>query len=84
MMIRLSLPLLAAALPAQTARPSLDYAIAATIRDTCTEWAKARQLRVAIVVLEPHGMPVTLAHMDGVSAAGGEIEIGRASCRERV
>jgi uncharacterized protein GlcG (DUF336 family) len=71
----LAFALLAAALPAgaQTARPSLDYASAATIRDTCVQWAGAKQLRVAIVVLEPHGMPVTLAHMDGVSAAGGEI-----------
>jgi glc operon protein GlcG len=71
-MIRL-LALLIAVLPAQTARPSLDYASAATIRDTCIQWAKSKQLRVAIVVLEPHGMPVTLAHMDGVSVAGGEI-----------
>lgn len=66
----LALALLAGA---QTARPALDYASAAAIRDTCVQWAKSKQLRVAIVVLEPHGMPVTLAHMDGVSVAGGEI-----------
>ncbi len=58
---------------AQTARPSLDYATAATIRDTCISWATARRLRLAIVVLEHHGMPVTVAHMDGVSMGGGEI-----------
>jgi uncharacterized protein GlcG (DUF336 family) len=58
---------------AQTARPRLDYANAATIRETCLHWAAERKLRVAIVVLEPHGMPVTLAHMDDVSVAGGEI-----------
>lgn len=70
-----ALALLVTTLPAsaQTARPSLDYASAATIRDTCVAWAKERQLRVAIVVLEPHGMPVTLAHMDGASAAVSEI-----------
>ena len=58
---------------AQTVRPALDYTSAATIRDTCVNWAKTRNLRIAIVVLEPHGMPVTIAHMDGVSMGGGEI-----------
>ncbi|MDT8760188.1 heme-binding protein [Sphingomonas psychrotolerans] len=58
---------------AQTLRPGLDYRSAAKIRDTCLQWAGARKLRVAIIVLEPHAMPVTLAHMDGVSVAGGEI-----------
>lgn len=58
---------------AQTARPTLDYASAATIRDACLTWAKQRSLKLAVVVLEPHGMPITLAHMDGVSNAGGEI-----------
>lgn len=57
----------------QTARPALDYASAATIRDTCLTWAKQRGLKVAIFVLDPRAMPVTLAHMDGVSTAGGEI-----------
>lgn len=57
----------------QTARPALDYASAATIRDTCLAWAKQRGLKVAIVILDPRAMPVTLAHMDGVSTAGGEI-----------
>lgn len=65
--------LLAGPVAAQTARPALDYAAAATIRDTCVSWAKAHGLKVAIVVLEPHGMPVTLAHMDGVSMGGGEV-----------
>jgi len=75
MIHRLSLTMLLLAAPAaaQTARPALDYASAATIRDTCVNWAKARNFRMAIVVLEPHGMPVTLAHMDGVSMGGGEI-----------
>lgn len=64
---------LAAPATAQTARPVLDYASAATIRDTCVAWAKTRTLKLAVVVLEPHGMPVTLAHMDGVSMGVGEI-----------
>jgi glc operon protein GlcG len=57
----------------QTARPSLDYASAATIRDTCVKWAGERGLKVALVVLDARAMPVTLAHLDGVSMAGGEI-----------
>lgn len=57
----------------QSARPMLDYVSAAAIRDTCLAWAKQRGLKVAIVILDSRAMPVTLAHMDGVSAAGGEI-----------
>ncbi|MFL9839608.1 heme-binding protein [Sphingomonas sp. ST-64] len=57
----------------QTARPVLDYASAATIRDTCLAWATKRGLKIAVFVLDPRAMPVTLAHMDGVSTAGGEI-----------
>jgi glc operon protein GlcG len=65
--------LVAAPTEAQTVRSALDYASAATIRDACVAWAKARDLKMAIVVLEPHGMPVTLAHMDNVTTGGGEI-----------
>lgn len=65
--------LIATPAAAQTTRPVLDYASAATIRDTCVAWAKAHGFRIAIVVLEPHGMPVALAHMDGVSMGGGEV-----------
>ncbi|MBO9715097.1 heme-binding protein [Sphingomonas sp.] len=76
-------PLLAAALllasPAQTVRPVLDYASAATIRDGCIDWAKAHGLRMAIYVLEPHGMAVTLAHMDGVNPGTGEIALWKAT-----
>ncbi|TGX54364.1 hypothetical protein E5A73_09695 [Sphingomonas gei] len=63
---------------AQTARPVLDYASAAKIRDTCVAWARAHNINVAIVVLENHGMPMTLAHMDGVSAGVGEIAMWKA------
>jgi uncharacterized protein GlcG (DUF336 family) len=64
---------------AQTARPTLDYASAAKIRDTCLDYARAHNLRVAVVVLENHGMPVTLAHMDGVSMGVGEIALWKAT-----
>lgn len=66
-------PLAAIPCAAQTARPALDYGSAAAIRDSCVAWARQRGMKVTIVVLEPHGMAVTLAHMDGVSTAGGEI-----------
>lgn len=57
----------------QTARPALDYASTSTIRDTCVKWARERGMNVALVVLDARAMPMTLAHMDGVSMAGGEI-----------
>jgi len=76
--------LLAAALlgvpaSAQTPRPVLDYASAARIRDTCLDYARAHNLRVAVIVLDNHGMPVTLAHMDGVSVGAGEIALWKAT-----
>ncbi|MFA5962552.1 MAG: heme-binding protein [Sphingomonas sp.] len=79
-----SLVLAAAALlgmpaSAQTTRPALDYASAAKIRDTCLDYARAHNLKIAVVVLENHGMPVTLAHMDGVSVGVGEIALWKAT-----
>lgn len=79
-----SLILVAAALlgmpaAAQTPRPALDYASAARIRDTCLDFARAHHLRVAVVVLDNHAMPVTLAHMDGVSVGVGEIALWKAT-----
>jgi glc operon protein GlcG len=65
--------LLATSAAAQTARPTLDYASAATIRDTCLAWAKDHKLKVAIAVMDSRGMLVAYAHMDGVTMAGGEI-----------
>ncbi len=37
---------------AQTPRPMLDYASAATIRDACIAWAGERKLTVAIAVFD--------------------------------
>ena len=68
-----TLPLGLAPARAQTEYPALDYASAATIRDGCLAWATARTAHVAIIILEPHGMPITSAHMDGVTMGGGEI-----------
>ena len=44
-----------APLQAQTARPMLDYASAATIRDTCIAWASDRNLAVAVAVFDESG-----------------------------
>lgn len=54
---------------AQTARPMLDYASAATIRDTCLAWAGARDLKVAVAVYDEAGRLITFAFMDGTPTA---------------
>ncbi len=54
---------------AQSARPMLDYATAATIRDTCLVWAGERDLNVAIAVYDEAGRLITFAFMDGASTA---------------
>lgn len=58
---------------AQTPRPMLDYASAATIRDTCIAWAAERDLAVAVAVYDEAGRLLAFAHMDGGSTAVGEI-----------
>jgi uncharacterized protein GlcG (DUF336 family) len=62
------------ALPAsaQTPRPMLDYASAATIRDTCVAWAGERNLTVAIAVFDESGTLLAFAHMDGAASAVGD------------
>ena len=57
---------------AQTARPMLDYATAATIRDTCLDWAQARDLTVAVAVYDEAGRLLTFAIMDGTPTAVAE------------
>jgi len=66
------LALLALPASAQTPRPMLDYASAATIRDTCVAWAKERNLAVAVAVFDESGKLVAFAHMDGAASAVGE------------
>jgi uncharacterized protein GlcG (DUF336 family) len=62
---------LALALPAsaQTARPMLDYASAAKIRDACLSWAGERKLNVAVAVFDETGRLITFAFMDGTATA---------------
>jgi glc operon protein GlcG len=55
--------------PAQTARPMLDYATAATVRDGCLAWAGERQLTVAVAVYDEAGRLITFAMADGTPTA---------------
>ena len=72
-MVAVAMFALAAPATGQTARPALDYASAATIRDACLAWAAERNLKVAVAVFDRHGLLVTAAHMDGAPTAVGEI-----------
>lgn len=54
---------------AQTARPMLDYASAATIRDTCLAWAAERGLTVAVAVYDEAGRLIAFALADGAPTA---------------
>ena len=51
--------------PAQTARPMLDYATAAKMRDSCLAWAGERGLHMAIAIYDSEGRLIAFAHMDG-------------------
>jgi glc operon protein GlcG len=62
----------AAPLGAQTARPMLDYASAATIRDGCVAWATERKLAVAVAVFDERGTLMAFALMDGAASAVGD------------
>ena len=66
---------LALAVPAtaQTPRPMLDYATAATMRDACVAYARAHGTAVAIAIYDDEGRLVTYAVMDGVVNAAGEL-----------
>ena len=62
-----------AALHAQTLRPMLDLRTAETIRDTCLEWAGARDLHIAIAIYDEAGRLITFSMMDGASSAVADI-----------
>ena len=57
---------------AQTARPMLDYASAAKIRDGCVAWASERKLSVAVAVFDERGTLMAFALMDGAASAVGD------------
>ena len=68
----LALSILAVPAGAQTARPMLDYASAAKIRDGCVTWASERKLSVAIAVFDERGTLMAFALMDGAATAVGD------------
>ncbi|WP_156840559.1 GlcG/HbpS family heme-binding protein [Novosphingobium aquimarinum] len=72
-----------AAVVAQTLRPALDYASAATIRETCLAWAGERGMKAAIAVRDPRGMLVAYAHLDGTSTAAGEAALWKSDSASR-
>jgi uncharacterized protein GlcG (DUF336 family) len=65
----LALLALQAPVTAQTPRPMLDYASAATIRDGCIAWATQHNLKVAIAVYDERGTLLAFALMDGAASA---------------
>ena len=67
----LAAALLVPAVPAvaQTARPTLDYATAAQIRDGCLAWAGERELNVAVAVYDESGRLIAFALSDGAPTA---------------
>ena len=67
----LAIAVLAGPASAQTARPMLDYASAAKIRDGCLAWASERKLAVAIAVYDERGTLLAFALMDGAATAVG-------------
>ena len=66
------LALVAVPASAQTPRPMLDYASAATIRDTCVAWATEHKVKVAVAVYDERGTLLTFALMDGAASAVGD------------
>jgi glc operon protein GlcG len=53
----------------QTARPTLDYATAAAVRDGCLAWADERGLNVAVAVYDESGRLIAFALADGAPTA---------------
>ena len=63
----------AAAAPAQTARPTLDYATAAQVRDGCLAFASQRGFELGIAVYDAAGRLIAFAKMDGASTGAAEL-----------
>ena len=71
--ILLAAAVLAMPASAQTARPMLDYATAAKMRDACVAYASDHSVGVAIAVYDDEGRLVTYAVMDGIVNVSGEM-----------
>ena len=70
--------LLAAPAAAQTARPMLDYATAAKMRDACVAYASERKAGVAIAIYDDEGRMVAFALMDGIVNVSSELAMWKA------
>lgn len=68
----LAMSMLAGPAGAQSARPMLDYASAAKIRDGCVAWASEHKLSVAVAVFDERGTLMAFAMMDGAPSAVGD------------
>lgn len=62
-----------APLAAQSARPMLEYASAAAMRDGCVAYAKENSISVAIAVYDDELRLVSFDMMDGTSNISGEL-----------
>ena len=67
------LGVLAPSAAAQTARPMLDHATAAAMRDACVAYAGAHHVAVAIAIYDDEGRLVTFDLMDGIVNVSSEL-----------
>lgn len=65
--------ILPAAAHAQAARPMLEYATAAKIRDACVAWAGSNKAKVAVAVYDDSGKLITFANMDGTLIGSNQL-----------
>jgi glc operon protein GlcG len=72
--------------PAQTARPMLDYATAAKMRDTCLAWAGERGLHMAIAIYDDSAKLMAFAHMDRARTGSNQLaqDKGQSAARFRI
>lgn len=75
-----------AAAGAQAARPMLDYATAAKMRDACLAWAGERKLHMAVAVYDDGGKLLAFAHMDGARTGSNQLaqDKGQSAARFRI
>ena len=58
---------------AQTARPMLDYANAAKMRDACVAYASGQGASISIAIYDDELRLISFSMMDGASNASGEL-----------
>lgn len=58
---------------AQAARPMLEYATAAKLRDACIAWATSNKAKVAVAVYDDSGKLIAFANMDGTLIGSNQL-----------